>query len=189
MTTYLGTGWVCNTISLLIKEVDTASDPGLDRLSSDGWRIVDDASYYAGDDGNDVINPSYVQAHEFIVSQSDMDTSLPYYLHSGHTINIDFRSSGATNAMTFGNEQFFYGNVTTTTKRTKYKTAFSLQMPQDEFNTSNNSTFDPDIDIHTYLTEVGILDNENRLVAVGKFTQPVEKNNEQFLVLQLEMEF
>lgn len=193
MTALDGTGWVANRITLLIKGVPTDSDPGLDKIGSDGWTLLSGAGmngeYYGGDHGSNVIDPELLQDYEFVVDQSDIDAGTPYVLNSGFTSSIDFRASGNTLGMNFGNEQFFFGNINAKTKRTKYKTVISLQMAEAEFNTSNNPTFSIGEDTKTYLTEVGILDDENRLVAVGKFTQPVEKSDTQFLLLQLEMDF
>jgi hypothetical protein len=185
MSSHLGTGWMCNYISLIMKEVDSDSDPGLHMIGSDGWIMPENSSF----SGSPVIDGNYLLAHEFVVSQNDVLNSSPYILHSGHTINIDFRSSGSTYDMNFGNEQFFYGNVTAITKRTKYRTVFNLQLPPYSFSSSTNSSFNPSIDSHTYFSEVGILDGENRLVAVGKFTQPVQRDREQFMMVQLEMDF
>lgn len=191
MSTFDGTGWVANRVSLLIKSVDTDADPGLDRIGSDGWTLLTSGYgvYYGGDYGSSVIDPELLQAYEFIVDQADINAGTPYILNTGLTTSIDFRASGNTLGMNFGNEQFFFGNINATKKRTKYKTVINLQMAEGEFNTSNNPSFYPGVDDKTYLTEIGILDDQNRLVAVGKFTQPVQKSDTQYLVLQLEMDF
>lgn len=185
MASHLGTGWMCNNISLIMKEVDTDADPGVSKIGSDGWLMPYNSSY----DGSPIVDANDLLSYEFVVTQDDFVNSSGYTIHSGHTANIDFISTESTNALNFGNEQFFYGNVTTTTKRVKYKTVFSLQLPQDGFNTSNNPTFNSGINSSVYFTEVGILDDENRLVAVGKFTQPVQKDVDQFIIVQLEMDF
>lgn len=185
MEVYSGTGWVCNKISLMIKEVDSDSDPGINQLSPHGWKLLETISY----SGSQVINASELISHEFVVSDYDLTNATDYILNSAHTVNIDFRNSGSTHDMNFGNEQFFYGNITAKTKRTKHRTVFNLQISEDQLNSSNNPSFNPSLDTCTYFTEVGILDDDDQLVAVGKFTQPVQKDPDQYLILQLEMDF
>lgn len=192
MTAYSGTGWNANTMHILIKEIDTDDDTGVDNVGSDGWKMIGGgAGYYdGGEDGGSTINPVYAISHEFIVDQNDMDAAFTYSVESFFNLdNIDYRTSGNTLGLTLGNESFLFGNIKVSTMRTTYRTVVSLQAADGEYNESDNSTFDPDQDEDTYITEIGILDEENRLVAVGKPTNPIKKNESRFLTLQLEMDF
>lgn len=192
MTTYSGTGWNANAMAILIKGVDTDDDRGVDNIGADGWTLIQPGGYgyyVGGEDGGDTINPSYALEYEFIVDQSDVDSGMTYSLDTQFTERIDYRTSGSTLGMTLGNEAFFFGNVKASFKRSSYKTAICLMVNEPEFNTSLNPTFSPDVDLKTYFTEVGVLDAENKLVAVAKLTRPVEKHDTQFLILQLEMDF
>ncbi len=191
MTTYSGTGWNSNSMHILMKSFDTDADPGLDNVGSYGWSIImsGDGKYVGGEDGQDTINPLYAMQREFIVDQSDVDSASTYTLSTQFTERIDFHNSGETTHMNFGNECFFFGNIKASVKKTIFRTSIALECLNEQFNTSNNPTFDPDLDQNTYITEIGILDDKDRLVAVGKFTQPVEKNSEKYLVLHVEMDF
>ena len=57
------------------------------------------------------------------------------------------------------------------------------------YNSSENGSFDNDLDSNTYITEIGILDGESNLVAVGKPTYPITKNEGRFLTFQLQIYF
>jgi hypothetical protein len=61
--------------------------------------------------------------------------------------------------------------------------------PDPNYNTSNNTSFDGLLDTDTYITEIGILNNNNILVAVGKPTYPIKKNDSRYLAFQLEIDF
>lgn len=192
MVTYSGTGWNANTMQILIKEINTDEDTGVDNVGSDGWKMIGGgAGYYTGgEDGGSTINPVYAISHEFIVDQNDMDTASTYSVTSFFNFdNIDYRTSGNTLGLTLGNEAFFFGNIKVSTMKTTYRTVVSLQAADGEYNESDNSTFDPDQDENTYITEIGILDEEDRLVAIGKPSNPIKKNDATFLTLQLEMDF
>lgn len=110
-------------------------------------------------------------------------------LDTTFTEHIDYRASGNTLDMTFGNEAFFYGNVKACFMRTTYKTVITLQAQMSEFNSSLNPTFYTGVDTDTYFTEIGILDDDDRLVAVGKLTKPTLKNDTQYLIIQLHLDF
>ena len=191
MTAFSGTGWNANGMYIIMKEVDTTSDRGPDNVGADGWTAMTTKyGYYAGgEDGADTINPSYAINYEFIVDRDDLTGGTPYVLDTTFTENIDYKLSGNTINMTLGNECFFFGNIRTGIKRTTYKTVIFLEAATDQFNSSQNPTFYQGVDTSTYFTEIGILDDENRLVAVGKTSRPIEKNDAQHLVIQLELEF
>jgi hypothetical protein len=101
----------------------------------------------------------------------------------------NFINTGSTSGLTFGDETFFFGNIQTTIMATVYKSVMTVLVPDTEFNSSNNSSFDNLQDDDTYLTEIGILNNDNVLVAVGKPTYPIKKNDSRYLAFQLEIDF
>ena len=82
-----------------------------------------------------------------------------------------------------------FGNVDADILSTTYKTVITTFAKNDSFNSSNNSTFDNVLDNNTYITEVGILDNSGNLVAAGKPTYPIKKNEGRFLTFQLQIDF
>jgi hypothetical protein len=191
MTTYSGTGWNANSMAILIKEIDTDADLGVDHVGSDGWKLIGTGGgyYVGGEDGGNTINPSYALLNEFIVDQSDVDSATTYTLDTAFTERIDYQASGNTLDMTFGNEAFFYGNVKASLMRTTYTTVITLQAQNSEFNSSLNPTFYTGVDTNTYFTEIGILDDDDRLVAVGKLTKPTLKNDTLYLIIQLHLDF
>ena len=72
---------------------------------------------------------------------------------------------------------------------TTFKTVLTVLVPNTSFNSSNNPSFNSTLNLDTYITEIGVLDSNNVLVGVGKFTYPIPKNTSRFLAFQLEIDF
>lgn len=90
---------------------------------------------------------------------------------------------------TFGDETFFYGNIETDIKATIYKSLITCNVLPNKFINSANPTFNPNQD-KTSFTEMGIYDNNDELVAIGKFSQPlVRKYNSDMLIIQATIDF
>jgi hypothetical protein len=91
--------------------------------------------------------------------------------------------------LTFGSEAVFFGNIRAAIRATSFKSVMTILAPDSKFNTSENSSFDGLLDENTYVTEIGILNNNNVLVAVGKPTYPIKKNDSRYIAFQLEIDF
>lgn len=190
MTSYSGTGWNANKVQLLVNKVSLTDYPDvdLDTIPTDTWKLISDTvgnGIYTGETGTNTIAPSDLAGYQFVVSQEDYDSGSTYVLDSTFYNNNDVSSSG----LTFGSESFFFGNVQASIMATTYKSIMTVLGPNDRFNSSNNSSFDGDLDSNTYITEVGILNNNNVLVAVGKPTYPIKKNEARYIAFQLEIDF
>jgi hypothetical protein len=191
MTSYSGTGWNANKVQLLVNEVNltTSPDVNFDTIPTDGWKLVSSGTsgngLYTGGTGTSTISPSDLAGFQFIVSREDFDSGTTYVLDSTFHSNNDDTISG----MTFGNESFFFGNIKATIRATSYKSVMTVLAPDTLFNTSENSSFDGLLDTNTYITEVGILNNNDVLVAVGKPTYPIKKSSARYLAFQLEIDF
>lgn len=95
----------------------------------------------------------------------------------------------APTGYTFGDEVMFYGNVDTNIKATIYKTLFTFNVLPNTFISSSNPTFNVNSD-KVGLTEVGIYDSVGDLVAIGKFSQPIQrKYNSDLLTIQATIDF
>lgn len=79
------------------------------------------------------------------------------------------------NPLSFGEENIFFGNVGGTIKADVYTTDIYINLPMGEFNSTTNPTWDNESSV--YITEVGIYDSNDNLVAIGKLNNPIEKNS------------
>lgn len=192
MDSFSGTGWNANKVQLLVNEVsDTLyPDNNFDNIPTDTWRLLSSGTtgngLYTGATNSLTIDPVNLAGHQFIISQEDYNSGSTYVLNSTFYDNNDINTSG----LTFGNEAFFFGNIKTAIMATTFKSIMTVLAPDPNYNTSLlNSSFDSLLDSNTYITEVGILNDSNVLVAVGKPTYPIKKNDSRYLAFQLEIDF
>jgi hypothetical protein len=81
-----------------------------------------------------------------------------------------------TTGLTFSDETIFFCNITTKIKATTYKTIINIPILPNRFITSSNPTFNENIDKVAF-TELDIYDNSGNVVAVGKFSQPLQRKS------------
>ena len=182
-----GTGWNANSVQILVNEQSSALGYDIGSVPETGWVRISDKNkggngVYSGNTFGDLtIDPLKLAGYNFIISQNDYNSGSTYYLASGFTAGTD--------TLFFGDESFFYGNLDVNILSTTFKTSIIAYAKNDQINSSNNFTFDPNQDTNTYITEVGILDQNNNLVAVGKPTYPIKKSIGRFVTFQLEIDF
>jgi hypothetical protein len=188
-SSYSGTGWNANKVQLLVAEVD---DPNavatIEDVNSNSWKLISNGvgnGIYTGSTSDNTIDARDLNAFQFIISQEDYDSGTTYVLDNIFTDNSDHSTTG----LTFGDESFLFGNLKSDIMATTYKTVITTFAKNDSFNSSINGSFDDTLDSDTYITEVGILDGEGNLVAVGKPTYPIKKNEGRFLTFQLQIDF
>lgn len=192
MDSFSGTGWNANKIQIMVNEVNDSLNPNsnFDNIPTDGWRLISSGNtgngVYTGATGSSTIDPNNLAGHQFIISQEDYDSGSTYVLDNQFYMNNDINASG----LTFGSESFFFGNITTAIKATTFKSIMTVLAPDQQYNSSTeNASFDGILDLDTYITEIGVLNNDNVLVAVGKPTYPIKKNDSRYLAFQLEIDF
>jgi hypothetical protein len=89
--------------------------------------------------------------------------------------------------MTFGDERLFYGNLRTYISATIYKSLFNINVDGASISSSSNTTYDFGLD--RYVSEVGILDNNDNLVLVGKLSRPIRLGNSTTASIELTIDF
>lgn len=187
MDTYSGTGWNSNKVQLLVNQVDLNTDPYAQpgNLDTDSWKLISvnqGNGIYSG--GNTSVDSLQLQGYTFVISQEDYDSGTTYSMtnaYSAFTQNMEY--------LTFGDEYIFYGNVTAGIRATVFKSVLTAVMPDTQYNSTLNQSFDPIYDTDIYFTEVAVLDSKGDLVAVGKPTEPIKKNVNRYLAIQLEIDF
>ena len=92
----------------------------------------------------------------------------------------------------FGDERFFYGNLSTYIGATIYKTIFDIKVNSSEYVATTNSTRSTDTTTNPpniKISEVGIYDTDKNLVCIGKLSTPVALTNGNTIMLELSMDF
>ena len=95
-------------------------------------------------------------------------------------------------SLQFGDERFFYGNLTTYIGATIYKTIFDIRIAPGQFNSTTNVTRSKDISTSLpdiKVDEVGIYDENKNLVCIGKLSSPVPLSVGNTIMLELSLDF
>ncbi len=194
---FTGMGWTANKVQLLVAKVDDEDDFGLGYVPSNSWRAISDLDVggngiVSGSSYSATVDPDELIAHQFIVSNEDYLSGTTYDLSEHYPDffwRTDFKGPPGNLGLTYGNEVFFPGVIRTVMAATTFKTTWTVVLPDGQFNSSLNSTFNGEVNDSTYITEIGIFDDQQQLVGVAKPTWPIKKNQSRYLTFELEFDF
>lgn len=196
-TTFTGNGWTCNKVQLLVAKVDEEDDLGLGYVPTNGWKAISDLAVggngiISGSSYSATVDPEELASYQFIVSNEDYLSGSTYDLAEHYPDffwHTDYKDPINRLGLTYGNESFFPGVITTVMAATTFKTTWKVALPNEQLNSSLNTTFNGQLNDSTYITEIGIFDNEQRLVGLAKPTWPIKKNFSRYLTFELEFDF
>jgi hypothetical protein len=182
---YDGQGFTATKLFILMQVVNgtgASVKPAVDK-----WKIIDVTNQLDGFqnfiDGS--IQKEAFDDNSYILIGQSKYLNAPFY-------NLDYLSYPSTNAgnenrLGFGEEAFFFGNVTTNIQAIAYTTEIPIVLPLNQFNSTTNATWDTQSPVQ--ISEIGIFDNNNVLVAVGKFNNPISKDSSTYRTLQFGLDF
>ncbi len=174
------TGYTANKIYLIVQLIDNSTYININDVKPivGEWRKYDVTDQISG----------YVTGQT--LSAVDLTSAVfkvPIYLYYNETLmpkynlnylNYPLTTQTGTTALDvplcFGDEQFFLGNVSTDIEAVAYTTDLAINLPTNQFNSSNNTTWDGN---KVYITEIGLYDSNKNLVAIGKLNDPVVKDS------------
>ncbi len=186
---YDGFGFYANKFKLLYQIVDNASD----RPDPELWKVYDYTTTGLTTTSNGTINPVSLENQTPTTTGFILDT----IKNSGATTFdlISLLNLAPTNQpsyLQFGDERFFYGNLTTYIGATIYKTIFDIRVNSGQFNATSNPTRSKDLATNPpaiMVSEVGVYDSANNLVCIGKLSSPVALEPGNTIMLELSMDF
>lgn len=130
----------------------------------------------------DQIQPPHTPGTPLISSELNTVFKISLDGYSGFTsYNLDYLNYPAlaeTDKLCFGDEVYFFGNVSTDIKADVYTTDIPVNLLLNEFNSSTNPTWDGLSSVA--ISEVGIyaeVEGEKFLVAIGKLNNPIIKDS------------
>jgi hypothetical protein len=168
---FSGIGYTAHKIFALI-QTGLTSTTGVTKAYANKWKKVDVTKYVT----------DYSSGSTFLLTPAQMVSAvfrIPLNIYASYEdydlSYLNYPSSGSTSNLSFGDETYFLGNVTTEIHADVYSTALSITLPMDEFNSSTNLTWDENSKIA--ITEIGIYDANKNLVAIGKLNDPIDKDS------------
>jgi hypothetical protein len=186
---YDGRGFHANNIKVLYQVVaDSSTSP-----DPTAWKVYDYTNTTLTSGAGETIDPVALENQNPVVNGFNINkvvdsASTTYDL----TQVLSMAPVASPDNLQFGDERFFYGNISTYIGATIFKTIFDIRINSGLFTkTTNNtrstdpSTNPPDIRV----SEVGIYDSANNLVCIGKLSKPVNLLAGSTIMLELSMDF
>jgi hypothetical protein len=183
LTSSNGTGFNANKLYILAQIVPYGEQP-----TPADWILMDYTSKLAGYsswNGNYNMPISALTSQNYRITKTEYDAGIPYDIEN--FIGPLPTAPSYTTGLGFGEESILLGNVNTSIKANVYKTQIIQNLGFSQYNTSNNPTFENGDDV--FVTEAGVYDDNNNLVAVAKLNNPIKKNNTKLFTIEIDMDF
>lgn len=186
---YDGLGFYSDTFKLLYQIVAESST----RPDSGSWKAYDFTSLAITTNSNKTIDPKLLENQNsnitgFILDKLKDNNSTIF--SAIQSLNLPANTSPSN--LQFGDERFFYGNLTTYIGATIYKTMFNITVNAGQFNTTTNPTRSTNLATNPpaiKITEVGIYDSTNTLVCIGKLSNPIPLSGGNTIMIELSLDF
>lgn len=177
-----GTGFTAHKIMMLVQLVDNSSYESTSDVKSfsDKWvafDVTDQISNYTSGQtlsASDICSAVYrVSIRNYNIKVSNGEFYDLSYLNYPSKIDNDDENS----ILCFGDESYFIGNVTTSIEAIAYTMDLGINLSLNEFNSSNNVTWDSELDDQVFISEVGVYDENKNLVGIAKLNNPIPKDS------------
>jgi len=169
------TGYTATSMKLLCQVMNADGQP-----SPTGWREIDVTDQLTSSMVNGYITMSGITGTTFQITQADYDTSTVYNLAN----YIDIPLNGYPNQLNFGDEYFFYGNLETDISATIYEMKYLITLGRNQFTNTSNPTWTSGTT--SYVTEIGLYDNNKDLIVISKLQSPELRQGIQQYVVKLD---
>ena len=186
---YDGLGFYADSFKLMYQIV---ADQTI-RPDAGQWKVYDYTSTAITVNVGETIDPKLLENQSPTVTGFVLDVLKDL---SASTFNLypilNMALNSQPNALQFGDERFFYGNIETFIGATIFKTIFDIRLNSSFFNTTNNPTRSTDPltnPPNIKVTDVGIYDSSQNLVCIGKLAQPVALEPGNTIMLELSIDF
>lgn len=166
-------GFLANKFEILCQKV-----VGNERPNSSEWVAIDFTSQLSSTMVNGYITQEGLTGNTFVITQQEYDNAPTYNLNT----YIPLTPVGYTGtSLNFGDEYYFYGSLETDIQATIYEMKYKINLGQAEFQTTSNPTWTSGKP--TYVSEIGLYDNEKNLMIISKTQSPVLRQGiQQFLI-------
>jgi hypothetical protein len=151
------------------------------RPSPTSWREIDvtsDMTLYGG-----FITQSSLTGTTFTITPNEYTptTGITQYQLNNY---IDIPSNGQTNLLNFGDEYYFYGNISTDISATIYEMKYLINLGTNQFTNTSNPTWTSGTT--SYVTEIGLYNQNKDLMVVSKLQSPELRQGIQQYVVKLD---
>lgn len=184
-TGFDGYGWSARRLIALVQIVDgTGSTITPD---SANWSIIDVTDQlddYDTFSGTTIPVAAFNSSTVILIRVSDVMNAPKYdltYLNNPSKLSVD------DNKLAFGEESFFFGNVNSEIIAIAYTTEIPAVLPLNQYNSTTNPTWDQLSPVS--ISEMGIFNNNNDLVGIGKLNSPITKDSTIYRTILFSIDF
>ena len=168
-------GYSANSMKLLV-QVTTQNE----RPLPTAWKEIDVTSEISGSSINGYITMSGITGTTFQIDEVIYDNA-PYY-DLGPILNLP--ENGDTEALNFGDEYYFYGNLETDISATIYEMKYLVNLGRNQFTNTSNPTWMSGTT--SYVTEIGLYNAQKDLMVISKLQSPELRQGIQQFVVKLD---
>jgi hypothetical protein len=177
LSTSGGTGYTAHRIIVLSQLIDNELYDNVNDIIPNPaeWRMFDVTDQIIGYVTGQTLSASDVTSNVFRIPISLYNLAPKYNLEY---LDYPTKLTGETTGiqpLCFGDEVYFLGNVTTNIEAIAYTTDLAIQLPLDQFNSTNNETWDNVSQV--FISEVAIYDVNKNLVGIAKVNNPIPKDS------------
>ena len=170
-------GFLANKFEILCQKV-----VGNARPNSSEWVSIDFTSQLTSTMVNGYITQEGLTGNTFVITQQEYDDAPTYNLNT----YIPLTPVGYTGtSLNFGDEYYFYGSLETDIQATIYEMKYKINLGQAEFQTTSNPTWSSGKP--SFVSEIGLYDNEKNLMIISKMQSPVLRQGIQQYLIKLDL--
>jgi hypothetical protein len=141
------------------------------------WRIIDVTDELSATTVNGYLTMSGITGTTFQISDSNYNSAPTYNLSN----YISLVPNGSPDIMNFGDEYYFYGNLETDITATIYEMRYLVTLGRAQFTNTSNPTWTSGTT--SYVTEIGLLNDNKELMVISKLQSPeLRQGIQQFVV-------
>lgn len=169
------TGFSANEFKILCQLVNGESQP-----SPTSWREIDMTSELSASTYNGFLTMSGLTGTTFQISVSNYQSASIYDLSN----YIDLTPLNSPDILNFGDEYYFYGNIETDISATIYEMRYLINLGRNQFTNTSNPTWTSGTT--SYVTEIGLFDENKDLIVISKLQSPELRQGIQQYVVKLD---
>ena len=183
-----GYGFYAHQLKVLYQVVtgSTRPDPG-------AWKVADYTSLGLTSASGETIDPVVLENQSPATNGFVITPAIDSGTTTFNLIDIlNLPPNVSPDELQFGDERFFYGNIQTYIGAAVYKSIFDIRVNAGMFNQTSNPTRSKDASTNPpniKISEVGIYDDKNNLVMIGKISKPVMLQGTNTIILELSIDF
>lgn len=168
-------GFSANSIKLLCQIVSGNTQP-----IPSAWKEIDVTNEITGSSVNGYLTVSGLTGTTFQITPELYSSASTYNLAN----YIDIPQNGYPEILNFGDEYYFYGNLQTDITATIYEMRYLVTLGRNQFTNTSNPTWTSGTT--SYVTEIGLYDNNKDLIVISKLQSPELRQGIQQYVVKLD---